>query len=561
MDQLKRMLASLSAGQKITIFAVLLLLGGGLYTLARWRTESDFKPLVTGLAAEDSAAVVQKLKEAGADYRLNDTGTVISVPSAKLAELRLELAGAGLPKTGRIGFEIFDKSDLGATDFVEHINYRRALEGELERSLGAMAGVEQARVHISFPKDSVFLDAREPAKASVMVKLRPGARLSARNVLAVSHLVASAVEGLTPDAVAVLDMQGNLLSRPASNPDEEASEAALDYRQKIEHDLLQKIGDTLDPLLGHDHYRAGVSADCDLTSAEQSEETLDPSRSVMVSSQKTEDVTVGAASGGVPGTASNLPRPTSRPAGSGSSTTRRTENVSYESSRTIRKTKLPQGGIKKVSVAVLLDQGLRWEGAGKNAHRVIDPPSPETMKTVKDVVAAVIGFSQDRGDQITVETLPFENTLHGPAPDDGTPAPAAPAQPQTAPGWKEWSKNPTYIAIAAGIGLLLLVALVAMLFRGRRGKAGSDVSSPASLPQGASGKALSAGNAAEQLQIQLAEQAALQAQAEIAALASIKVPAVQTKKSEVLTRQLRDNAKKDVSASVHVVQAWLHEKN
>jgi flagellar M-ring protein FliF len=145
MDQLKRMLASLSAGQKITMFAVLLLLGGGLYTLARWRTETDFKPLVTGLAVEDSAAVVQKLKEAGADYRLNDTGTVISVPSAKLAELRLELAGARLPKTGRIGFEIFDKSDLGATDFVEHINYRRALEGELERSLGAMAGVEQAR--------------------------------------------------------------------------------------------------------------------------------------------------------------------------------------------------------------------------------------------------------------------------------------------------------------------------------------------------------------------------------------------------------------------------------
>src|SRR5512146_1020709 len=144
MDQFKRMLASLSARQKITIAAVAVLAGAGLYSVTRWRTEADFKPLATGLAPEDAAAVVQKLKESGADYRLSDSG-VVSVPSAKIAEMRLELAGAGLPKTGRIGFEIFDKSNLGATDFVEHVNYRRALEGELERSLAAMAGVEQAR--------------------------------------------------------------------------------------------------------------------------------------------------------------------------------------------------------------------------------------------------------------------------------------------------------------------------------------------------------------------------------------------------------------------------------
>lgn len=565
MEQLKRILASLSGRQRVTIATVLLLLGAGLYSVAHWRTEADFRPLVTGLAPEDSAAVLQKLKESGAEYRLSESGGVISVPSAKLAELRLELAGAGLPKSGRIGFEIFDKTNLGATDFVEHVNFRRALEGELERSLTGVAGVEQARVHVTFPKDSVFLDNREAAKASVMVKLRLGTRLSPKNVLAIGHLVASAVEGLSPDAVSIMDMQGNLLSRPSRNREEEASEHALEYRQKVERDLTQKISDTLDPLLGHERYRAGVSADCDLSSGEQSEETLDPSRSVMVSSQKTEDIANGGASTGVPGTASNLPRPTSKPAGSGSTTTRRTESVNYESSRTIRKVKLPQGAIKRVTVAVLLDHKTRWEGAGQNARRILEPPSPETLKTVKDVVAAVIGFSPERGDQITVEALPFEGTMNNGQPADDAAKPAEPPPSTPMPGapvnWKEWKNNPMLIPIAAGAGaLLLLVAIGALVMRGRRKKKQRAEAAKA-LAAAEAAKALSGPSAADKLQAQLAEQAAAQDAADRLALASIKVPTVQTKKTEVLTKQLRENAKKDSSASVHVLQTWIHDRS
>src|SRR5664280_2868577 len=329
MDQFRKILASLTAGQKVITAAVVLLVLGGLYSLSNWRKEADFKPLYTGLAAEDSAAVVTKLKEGGADYRLSVSGDSVLVPSAKLAEARLELAAAGLPKTGRIGYELFDKTNLGATEFVEHINYRRALEGELERSVMALSEVEQARVHVTFPNDSVFLESREPAKASVMVKIRAGAKISPRNVVAISHLVGSAVEGLSPEDVSILDMQGNLLSRPAVSKDEAASEAGLEHRQKVEHDLLQKINATLDPLLGHEHYRAGVLAECEINSGEMSEETLDPARSVMVQSQKMEEVTGSGASAGVPGTASNLPRPTSTPRSGGHSTPRRTEHVTY----------------------------------------------------------------------------------------------------------------------------------------------------------------------------------------------------------------------------------------
>src|SRR6478672_4911933 len=211
---MNKILANLSTRQRITILVVAIAIGAGLYSLVQWKKEADFRPLFTGLAPEDAAGIVQKLKEAGTEYRLPEGGGSVLVPSARLADLRLTMASAGLPKSGRIGFELFDKVNLGATEFTEHINYRRALEGELERSVMSMAEVEQARVHLTFPKDSVFLDAQQPAKASVLVKTRPGARLSPQNVVAIDHLVASAVEGLAPDAVSVLDMNGNLLGRP-----------------------------------------------------------------------------------------------------------------------------------------------------------------------------------------------------------------------------------------------------------------------------------------------------------------------------------------------------------
>src|SRR3954453_2017089 len=400
---MKKVLANLTIRQRITIAAVALLVGFGVYELVRWQREADFKPLFTGISAEDAGAIVQKLKETGVDFRLPEEGGTVLVPSARLAEARLNLAAAGLPKTGRMGFELFDKTNLGATEFTEHVNYRRALEGELERSMMAMAEVEQARVHLTFPKDSVFLDAQQPAKASVLIKTRAGARISKQNVLAIDHLVASAVEGLSPDAVSVLDMNGNLLGRPKAPgtlDGSEGSEAGLDYRHKIENDLLVKINSTLEPLLGANKFRAGVSVECDFTGGEQSEEIFDPTKSVMVSSQRTEDVTGGSTASGVPGAASTLPRPTSRPGATSKGVSRVTENVTYQTSRTVKKTRLPAGGLRKMSLAVLVDQELTWAPEKNGFRRVLAPPSPEKLKVLHDLVAGITGFNAERGDQL-----------------------------------------------------------------------------------------------------------------------------------------------------------------
>ncbi len=428
LEQWKTIWTNLPVRQRVTIGAAIVIIGAAFFGLTKWQHERDFKPLYTGMSAEDAGAVVAKLKESGVEFRVSEDGTV-SAPSSRQAELRLELASAGLPKTGRIGFELFDKANLGMTDFAEQVNYRRALEGELERSVRAIAEVEQARVHITFPKDSVFLESRTPGKASVLLKIRNGAKLPQQNILGIAHMVASAVEGLTPDSVAVMDIHGNLLSRPKNSQEGlDLSDEAIEYRRRVEKDLLTKINSTLEPLLGADRFRASVSVECDLTSGEQSEETFDPERSVMTSSQKTEEATTGATSGGgVPGTASNLPRPTSRIAGSGASSSRRSETIAYQTSKTVRRTKIPQGAMKRVSASILVDQTVRWEGSGNQQKKVVTPPSAETVRAIKVLVSGAIGLQTDRGDQLVVESLPFESTLQTAPPATETPA-AGPRQ-------------------------------------------------------------------------------------------------------------------------------------
>ncbi|MGP8245212.1 MAG: flagellar basal-body MS-ring/collar protein FliF, partial [Bryobacteraceae bacterium] len=461
---MKKLLANLSLRQRLTIAMVAMLAATGLWALVHWQHESDFKPLYTSLPPEDAAAIVQKLRESGVEYRLPESGGSVLAPSAKLAELRLAMAAAGLPKTGRIGFEIFDKTNLGTTEFAEHVNYGRALEGELERSVMSLAEVEQARVHITFPKDSVFTEEQQPAKASVLVKLRPGMYLNPRNVEAIDHLIASAVEGLTPEQVSVVDMNGNLLGRPRKpdSPDGVGGgEEALEYRHKVEGELLSKINSTLEPLLGADRFRAGVSVECDFSAGEQSEELFDPARSVMLSSQRSEDVSGGPSASGTPGTASNLPRPAPRPSGGGTRVSRVTENITYQSSRTVKKTRLPSGSIRRLSLAVLVDQDVSWVKRKNDYQRVLVPPSAEKLKVIHDVVAGVSGFSQERGDQIVIETLPFESTLQREPPSE---TPERPLQaPEKGPLGFQWPPDRKVVWIAAGAALVVILALVSAL--------------------------------------------------------------------------------------------------
>ena len=560
MDQIKQLLLSLSLKQRISLGVAAFAIIGGLFGLSHWNRERDFKPLYSGLSQEDASAVLAKVREGAIDFRLSENGSSVLVPSGKVAETRLQLAAAGIPKTGRIGYELFDKTNFGTSDFTEQINYHRALEGELERSVMTLSSVEQARVHLTLPKDSVFIESRQPAKASVMVKLKLGAKLTPQNVAAICQLMASAVEGLAPEGVAVVDMNGTLLSRPrkAGSPDSpEPDDALLDYRGKIERELLAKINTTLEPLLGSEKFRATVAVDCDFSSGEQSEETFDPGKSVMVTSQKTEDVTNTSGPSGIPGTPSNLPRPTSRPGGVGAGVSKRTENIAYQSSRTVRKMRLPQGSVKRMSVAVLVDNQLRFEGSGPKTKRVLIPPPPEKIKIIRDLVAGVVGLSADRGDQLIVESLPFENTLNAP---DPSPAPTAPVS-NNLPAWlQNVMQNKIFVMAGAGAALLVFVLLGIIAVLASRKKSKKSVETQGQLPGTTEVSEAKPGDELKKkMEARIAEQAAAQRQQELEALDFLKLAPVATKKSEVLTKHINEEAKKNPKVIAQLVRTWISE--
>ncbi len=551
MDQVKRIVGALSGRQLGTIITVAVLVAGGIYGLAQWQREAGFRPLYsTALAPEDAALVVQRLKESGVPYHLSANGTAISVPGDKVAELRLDMAAAGLPKSGRIGFEIFDKTNLGMTDFAEHVQYRRALEGELERSVMALNEVEQARVHISFPEESVFQEARQPAKASVLLRLRGGTQLPETAIPAITHLISSAVEGLSPDAVSVLDMRGNLLNRAkqAGDSGSDTSEAALEYRRTVEHDLVAKLDATLEPLVGAGRFRAAVSADTDLTSAEQSEEHFDPTQSVMVNSQKTEDVSSPSrTAGGIPGTASNLPDPAPAPVTVGAGSSRKTESVSYQSSRTVKRTVLPQGTVKRLSVSVLIDQEVHFEGSGAQAKRVLTAPPPERLKVIHDLVAAAVGLNPERGDQLIVESLPFESTANLEPPEA---APAPPPPPLTP--LEQLKKNPKMLYGAAGGAAVLLAGLFFLVFKmiKKSPPPPAQVRQPDSLPAAGSEPAAAPRVGGTDSW----------APSALSSSGAAPLPALAPARIEVLTNQIRESAQKDGEVCAGVLRGWLREE-
>ncbi len=593
LNQLRELFLRLSLRQRLGIGSAAVLVIGLIFGLRHWQTERNFKPLFQDLSPEDAGTVVARLKESNVDVRLEGGGKVVKVPAERVDELRIQMASAGLPKSGRIGFELFDKPNFGTSEFAEQVNYHRAVEGELERSVMALQEVESSRVHITFPRQSLFLENRQPAKASVLLKLKTGANLSKQNIQAIAHLASSAVDGLTPENVSILDMRGNLLSRPRKDGDagEETSKQLIEYRETLEKGLREKIQATLEPLLGPDGFRTAVSLECDLASGDQSEESFDPDRSVMVNSQRSEDGSTPAAANGVPGTPSNLPRPTSRPgSGAGNPLFRRSENTTFQTSRVIRHIKFPHGQVKRLSASVLLDYTVKTQG-GK---RLIEPPPPERIRAIKDIVAAAVGFQQERGDQIIVEALAFENTRNI-QPEAGAAPPSARPRLQLPAAIPPWLRLPMEghlnwlieqswlpaVVIMLTLGLLYgvyrIVRTIGAKFAYLARKAGGavasklpfgkksgkhvDVTLPPSLEGSKEAQQLEASQnpvrlAARSLEEQLRDRDHMQEQLTKEALAQLEIPKANVRRADVLNRHIVDLIAKDPEAVANLIRTW-----
>jgi flagellar M-ring protein FliF len=363
----------------------------------------DYKPLMTGMEAADAQSVGAQLAAKKIPYIVSPDGTTVSVPADQIDAARLEVASHDSPHSGRTGFEIFDKVSWGQTEFDEKVNYQRALEGELERTIQTMSSVKSARVHLVMATDSVFVDRERGAKASVTLRLRRGS-LSRDDISAISRLVAGAVDELKPTDVVIVDADSNR-SLGQSN-------SASDGSDGIEQELTRRLISTLSPVVGADRIHASVNVEYETGSSEESQEKYDPAVSATLSMQHSEEGSgPGAAAGGVPGASSNVPGakagvPKSIAKDSGQYSL--TDNNSYGVNRTTRHVIEPAGSIRRLTAAVLLDDAIERRQVNGKWIESYHKRQPEELQHISELAQAAIGFNSTRGDVISVQNLTFD---------------------------------------------------------------------------------------------------------------------------------------------------------
>ncbi len=392
-----------STKKKVAAITVVALTVAMIVTAMLWSQKEDYQVLFSNLTQEDSGQVIGKLKELKVPYKVE--GNVIYVPQQRVYELRLELASMGIPQGGIIGFEIFDKTNFGITEFVQRLNYIRAIQGELTRTIRQLNEVETARVHIAVPEKTIFTEKEQKPTASVVLKLRPGRSLSQAQVGGILHLVSSSVEGLQPQAITIMDNLGNLLAKP-SDTDTLLDGKMVEYQRFVDKGFEQKIQSMLEGIVGKGKAIVRVTTRLDFKKVETTEEKFDPDSATARTQQKTTEQTTGATSGGIPGVLSNQPGQPGASVGSSGQlvSQRQVETTNFEISRTLNKISQPGGEIKSISVAVLVDGTYKKD----KDKKVYTPRTEEEMKKYSDVVKAAIGFNPQRGDQVIVDNVAFE---------------------------------------------------------------------------------------------------------------------------------------------------------
>lgn len=464
----------LKPGQRIVVVSAAVATLALAGALVIYGSRAEYGVLFSDLKPADAQAIVEKLKSAGVAYQLSNGGTTVNVPADRVAEMRLQMAAAGALTGGHVGFDLFDKNSFGATDFAQQVNYQRALAGELSRTLEAMDEVESARVHITPARNSVFLDKAERAKSSVMLRVRQGRELSRERTESVVNLVASAVEGLDPADVSVMDARGRLLSAPGGAGASGAGEAGafnshLESRRRFEAETAARIVSLLEPVVGAGRVRADVSAELDFSQVEQTEEKYDPQSAVVRSQQSTQELRSGAqagnnlAAGGVAGARANDPDARAavapqRAAATGDQRTATTTN--YEIDKIVRRTIGGGGRITRLSASVVVDY--------KTQNGVAAARTSEELGKLQELVSAAVGLNSERGDQLVVQSIPFDQ------PTVGEVAP---------PTWLESNKELARTAVK--YGLLVVAALVIVLFvvrPARRALRAASVAAPPQLP-------------------------------------------------------------------------------
>ncbi len=394
--QIQTLMANLNTTQKVMLIGAASVALALIIVVLVWTSKPSYDVLFADLSKKDAAQIIEKLREKKIDFKLEDGGNTILVPAGKVYELRLEFASLGLPEDGVIGYEIFDKTNIGMTDFLQKLNYRRALEGELTRTIEQIDAVEKARVHIVIPETRLFQEDQKQPSASVILKLNGARTLNPTQINGIAHLIASSVEGLEPENVTIVDTRGRILSNN-NNPDDllTLSATQLDFRKKVEEYLTQKAQSMLDRVFGPGNTIVRVSAELDFTQVHKTIEEYDPDNTVVRSEEINEQVT-----------------PTGNQANgqNGAAVAAKSTNTitNYEINRTVQQVVESVGNVQRLTIAVLVNnkqEKVENEDGEETVQSV--PRDPQELTVVEDIVKRAVGFKEERGDEISVNNVDF----------------------------------------------------------------------------------------------------------------------------------------------------------
>lgn len=454
-------LAALPARSRLTLGIGVAALLAVLVALALWGRQGDWRVLYANLSDQDGGAVVAQLSQMGVPHRHAEGGGAILVPADRVHDTRLRLASAGLPRGSVVGFELMDNARFGQTQFQERLTFQRGLEGELTRSIGALAAVHSARVHLALPNQNGFFREQQKPSASVLLTLHPGRTLERAQIAGIVHLVSSSVPEMQPRAVSVLDQTGALLSAPDGSLAQQGLDTQqLQHVQQIEQAYLRRIVELLEPIVGRENLRATVTADVDFSQTESTSQTFGPNQGEAPAAVRSQQVSESGAAAaavpsGVPGAASNTPpTPTSAPVnapaaplqaaptGGGGASTRRDQVINYEVDKTVRVTRAATGTVRRVNAAVVVNHRSTTDARGRETTQAL--PQEEIDKLTA-LVQQSIGYDRERGDSVRVISAPFR-----------TPAVVEPAP---LPLWQQ----PWLHELLRGAALPLALALVAVV--------------------------------------------------------------------------------------------------
>jgi flagellar M-ring protein FliF len=438
-----------------------------------WNKAPDYAVLFSNYTDRDGGAITAELDKMNVKHKFSDNGTAILVPTDQVHDIRLKLAAQGLPKGGNVGFELMENQKLGVSQFLEQVNYQRALEGELARSVMSLAPVENARVHLALPKPSVFVRDQQKPTASVIVTLHPNRMLDQQQTGAIVHLVASSVPELLPANVTVVDQAGNLISdqsKAAGGANAKLDEQQLKYVKDMQLQVIKQVESIIIPIVGENNVRAEAVADVDFAQIEQASENYKPNSppaaSAIRSQQSSETSGAGgnANPGGIPGALSNQPPgtataplnqtaaangpdapapgtpPGALPAnGAAASPTHKESTTNYEVDKTVRYEQRGMGGLRRLTVAVVVNYRRMIDKDGKVTVKAY---TPEEMAKINDLVKQAMGYNQDRGDAVSVANSPFDGV----------------DKPFEAP--PDWWRDPANLPMAKDLAKFLITALV-----------------------------------------------------------------------------------------------------